>query len=300
MDIVFYASIGITITCVLAFFLVPLLTKPSVEEARLLEWVKTGRPTAPRLRTRERLQSTLSTSIQKAKGTVGLQQDSSTIARLASAGFRDPDAAELYFGARILLPLLGVVAVSFITSNIMGSIMIGGGVGYIGPDMWLRMMVKRRRERIRRGFPDAVDLLSICMDAGLGLDQALLRVGTELTIAHPDISEEIIQLNMEQRAGKPRIEAWQSMSDRTEISDVKAFTSMLIQTDRFGTPILAALGRLSTDMRLKRRQRAEEAAAKAKIKILFPLAVFIFPCIFIVLLAPALISIAKTLGSLGK
>lgn len=300
MELIFYVSIAATVACVIGFFLVPVLTKPSAEEARLLEWVNTGRPEAPRLRVRERLQSTLSSSIQKAKGTVGIQQDNSTIARLAIAGFRAPDAAELYFGGRILCPLVCVVVVTFLTSNILGALTMGGGVGYVLPDMWLRAMVKRRRERIRKGFPDAVDLLAICMDAGLGLDQALLRVGAELAIAQPDISQELAQLNMEQRAGKPRLEAWQSMSDRTEISDVAAFTSMLIQTDRFGTPILSALGRLSSDMRLKRRQKAEEAAAKAKIKILFPLALFIFPCIFIVLLAPALISIAKTLGSLGK
>lgn len=297
---VFYASIAATVACLVAFFLIPLLVKPSAEEARLLEWVKIGRPAAPKMRARDLIQSTLSSSIQKAKGSIGIQDDTSTSKRLASAGFRASDAAELYFGSRILLPLMGIIGVSFLTSNIMGALFIGGGIGYILPDMWLRNMIKRRRERIRKGFPDAVDLLAICMDAGLGLDQALMRVGVELELAQPDISQEIAQLNMEQRAGKPRIEAWQSLSDRTEINDVKAFTSMLIQTDRFGTPILAALGRLSTDMRLKRRQLAEEAAAKAKIKILFPLALFIFPCIFIVLLAPALLSIAKTLASLGK
>ena len=300
MEWIFYASILVTVACVVSFFLIPVMTKPSVEEARLLEWVKIGRPAAPRVRARDRIQSTLSASIQKAKGTVGIQDDTTTSKRLASAGYRAADAAELYFGSRILCPLAGIILVSFVTSNIMGALFIGGGIGYVLPDMWLRTMIKRRRERIRKGFPDAVDLLAICMDAGLGLDQALQRVGVELEIAQPDISQEIAQLNLEQRAGKPRIEAWQSMADRTEITDVKAFTSMLIQTDRFGTPILLALGRLSSDMRLKRRQRAEEAAAKAKVKILFPLALFIFPCIFIVLLAPALLSIAKTLSSLGK
>jgi tight adherence protein C len=300
MQWMFYGSIAFTLTCVLAFILVPILTKPSAEETRLLQWVKAGRNEAPRPKARERIQSKLSSSIQKAKGTVGIEEDTGTRARLASAGFRGADAAELYFGTRILCPLIGIIAVTFVTSNLMGSLMIGGGIGYIGPDMWLRNMVKRRKERIRKGFPDMVDLLTICMDAGLGLDQALLRVGSELSQVQPDISQEITQLNMEQRAGKPRIEAWRSMSDRTQINEVSAFTSMLIQTDRFGTPILAALSRLSNDMRLKRRQRAEEAAAKAKIKILFPLALFIFPCIFIVLLAPAIISIGSTLGDLGK
>jgi len=132
------------------------------------------------------------------------------------------------------------------------------------------------------------------------LDQALLRIGDELAVSHPDISEEFIQVNLEQRAGRPRLEAWKNLADRSEIEEFTSFVSMLTQTDRFGTPIIRALSRFSEDIRMKRRQRAEEQAAKTKIKIIFPLVLCIFPCIFIVLLAPALLNIATGLGGLGQ
>jgi tight adherence protein C len=142
--------------------------------------------------------------------------------------------------------------------------------------------------------------LVICIDAGLGLDQALLRIGQELEASHPDIHEELLQVNREQRAGRPRIEAWQNLADRTEIEEFAGFVAMLTQTDRFGTPIIHALSRFSEEIRTKRRQRAEEAAAKTKIKIIFPLVLCIFPCIFIVLLAPAVLSIMDGFRSMGS
>jgi tight adherence protein C len=238
--------------------------------------------------------------VKRLKKIVGIADDDLLKARLASAGIRGKGSADVYSAARFMSPLAGILAASFTSTNTLGWILVGSGLGYLAPDFWLRSRIKRRRERIRKGMPDAVDLLVICMDAGLGLDQALLRVGQELDISHPDICHEFMQLNLEQRAGKLRIEAWQSMAARTKVEDIAAFVNMLVQTDRFGTPILGALNRLASDIRLKRRQHAEEMAAKTKIKILFPLVLFIFPCIFIVLLAPALLSIAKTLGTLSK
>jgi len=172
-------------------------------------------------------------------------------------------------------------------------------VGYLLPDMWLTRMIKRRSARIRKSIPDAVDLLAICVEAGLGMDQALLRVGDEIALSHPDINEEFTQVNLEQRAGTQRLEAWQNLALRTQMDEFKSFVSMLTQSDRFGTPILKALNRFSEDLRTKRRQAAEEAAAKTKIKIIFPLVLFIFPCIFIVLLAPAIMSIATGLKGMG-
>jgi tight adherence protein C len=140
----------------------------------------------------------------------------------------------------------------------------------------------------------------ICVGAGLGLDQALLRISHELMMSYPDIAEEFTQVNLEQRAGRPRLEAWKSLAERSQIEEFTSFVSMLTQTDRFGTPIISALSRFSSDIRIKRRQRAEEAAAKTKIKIIFPLVLFIFPCIFIVLLAPALLSIESGMQGIGK
>ena len=172
--------------------------------------------------------------------------------------------------------------------------------GFIAPNMVLTRLIKRRREKIRRSIPDAIDLLVICVDAGLGIDQALLRVGQELGISHPQITEELLQINREQRAGKPRIQAWTDMAGRSELADIDAFASMLLQTERFGTPIARALSVFADNIRLKRRQLAEEMAAKTTVKIIFPLVLFIFPSMFIVLLGPAALTIVRGMSSMGK
>jgi tight adherence protein C len=133
----------------------------------------------------------------------------------------------------------------------------------------------------------------------LGLDQALLRVAQELELSHPEITAELLQINREQRAGKPRIEAWQDLTKRVEVPDLIAFVNMLIQTERFGTPIAKALSNFADGLRLKRRQAAEEMAAKTTVKIIFPLVLFIFPSLFIVLLGPAALTISRGMGSLS-
>jgi len=300
MELIYYAGIALTSFCIMALILTPILMRPSRVETRLLGMVHNEALDERRPGGKERLEERILSVAKRLKTMVGLSEDAVLRARLASAGISSSEGADMYSAARFISPLAGVLVASFLPVTTLTSILLGGGLGYLAPDMWLRAKIKRRRERLRKGVPDMVDLLVICMDAGLGLDQALLRVGQELGFTHPDINQEIIQLTLEQRAGKPRMEAWQSMADRTQIEDIASFVNMLVQTDRFGTPILAALNRLSNDIRLKRRQHAEEMAAKTKIKILFPLVLFIFPCIFIVLLAPALLSIANTLGSLSK
>ena len=172
---------------------------------------------------------------------------------------------------------------------------------YLGPDLWLKARTKRRREQIRLGLPDALDLMVVCVDAGLGLDQALLRTGQELGTSHPAIAEEFMLINLEQRAGKPRINAWRDMADRTQLETVKGFATMLAQSDRFGTPISRALGTFADDLRKKRSQQAQELAAKTTVKLMFPLVLFIFPSMFIVLLGPAALTISRNLGVLtGK
>ena len=173
------------------------------------------------------------------------------------------------------------------------------GVGYLAPDFWLSARIKQRREEIRLGLPDALDLMVVCMDAGLGLDQALLRTGQELSGSHPVLAEELMQINLEQRAGKPRVNAWRDMADRTQLETVKGFASMLAQSDRFGTPVSKALSTFADRLRTHRSQLAEEMAAKSTIKLMFPLVLFIFPSMFIVLLGPAALTISRSLGTLG-
>ena len=171
---------------------------------------------------------------------------------------------------------------------------IGVGLGFFAPEFWLNWAIKKRREKIRLSLPDGLDFLAICLEAGLGLDQGIVRLGQELHVSHPDLSNELLQINFEQRAGVPRITAWKTFSDRVDIESVRSFVAMLIQTDRFGTPLSKSLSAFSDALRVARRQKAEEAAAKTTIKLLFPLALFIAPAMGIVLLGPAFISIVKS------
>jgi tight adherence protein C len=231
---------------------------------------------------------------------LGLAENPVLKAKLAAAGIKGTAATDIFFASQFLVPAAGAVAGTLIGTNTLSYVLGLGALGYMAPNMWLNWKTSRRRNRIRRSIPDSLDLMVICVDAGLGLDQALLRVGSELGVSYPDIQEEFIQVNREQRAGRPRLEAWQNLADRTQIEEFTAFVSMLSQTDRFGTPIIRALSRLSEEIRSKRKQRAEEAAAKTKIKIIFPLVLCIFPCIFIVLLAPAILSIMSGMQSMGQ
>jgi tight adherence protein C len=226
---------------------------------------------------------------------LGFSQDEKLRQKLVAAGLRESSAVETYFGIRLLGPVLAILAGTFIRENTFFWIIALMAAAYLAPDIWVNYCARLRREHIRLGLPDALDLMVVCVDAGIGIDQALLRSGQELALSHPEISEEFIQINFEQRAGKPRIEAWQSMADRTRVETVKSFVHMLAQTDRFGTPLVRALRVFSDSVRQKRRQQAEELAAKTTVKLIFPLVLFIFPSIFIVLLGPAIILIARNM-----
>lgn len=217
--------------------------------------------------------------------------------RLTLAGFRNPEHVEIYTVAKILLPVLGVIVATYFGNLIIGS-MVGIVVGFFGPDMWLGYLITRRQDSIRRALPDALDLLVICMEAGLGIDQAMVRVGEEVKVTSPALSEEIQIINREQRAGKPRLEAWRSMAERVDVDFVRQFVAMLAQTERFGTPIATALGQFADSLRQRRAQAAEELAAKAAVKLLFPLVLFIFPSIFVVTLGPTVINLHKMMQHL--
>jgi tight adherence protein C len=161
--------------------------------------------------------------------------------------------------------------------------------------MVLARMAKRRSHRIRLSLADALDLLVVSVEAGLGLDQALTRVGHELAFAYPDLSDELKLVNLELRAGKPRPEALRNLADRTGVDDLSALVTMLIQTDKFGTSVAHSLRVYSETLRTKRRQRAEEAAAKTGVKMVFPLVFCIFPAIWVVTIGPAAIKFVTVL-----
>jgi tight adherence protein C len=297
MNLIFQIALTLTVFLVVALLLAPVILQPSPAARRILEMVQSTRADQRKIGTRERLQESILSAAKGLRGKIGLAENEKLRQRLLSAGLRTSRSSNIYFASRIVGPLLGIAAGSFIHQNTIFWALSLAAVFYLIPDMWLGRQVKKRRDKIRRSLPDALDLLVICVGAGLGLDQAMLRVGQELVISHPEINQEFLQINLEQLAGKPRLEAWKSAASRTEVEEFSLFVTMLTQADRFGTPIIRALSRFSDEIRLKRRQRAEEKAAKTKIKILFPLVLFIFPCIFIVLLAPAILSIAKNLKS---
>jgi tight adherence protein C len=231
---------------------------------------------------------------------LGLSEPADLMERLARAGYKGRYPADVYNAARILGPLIAFCIAVFMPDERYFCMIALPAAGFIAPSMILTRLIKRRREKIRLSIPDTIDLLVICVDAGLGMDQALLRVSQELGITHPQITEELLQINREQRAGKLRVQAWADMAARSQLPDIDAFASMLLQTERFGTPISKALSIFADTIRQKRRQAAEQMAAKTTVKIIFPLVLFIFPSIFIVLLGPAALAITRSMATMGK
>jgi tight adherence protein C len=217
--------------------------------------------------------------------------------RLVQAGYRRDEAITVFFGIRVVFALL--LFTLFATSIVMKPnlmLALGGlGIGYILPGMVLARMAKRRAHRIRLSLADALDLMVVSVEAGLGLDQALQRVGAELAFAYPDLSDELKLVNLELRAGKARPEALRNLADRTGVDDLSSLVTMLIQTDKFGTSVAQSLRVFSETLRTKRRQRAEEAAAKTGVKMVFPLVFCIFPAIWVVTIGPAAIKFMTVL-----
>jgi tight adherence protein C len=217
--------------------------------------------------------------------------------RLVQAGYRRDEAMTIFFGIRIALALgLFLLFSSSIVVQANMALALGAlGFGYIAPGMVLARLAKRRAKRIQLSLADALDLMVVSVEAGLGLDQALQRVGAELAFAHPDLSDELRLVNLELRAGKGRPEALRNLADRTGVEDLNGLVTMLIQTDKFGTSVAQSLRVYSETLRTKRRQRAEEAAAKTGVKMVFPLVCCIFPAVWVVTIGPAAIKFIKVL-----
>ncbi|HMK23546.1 MAG TPA: type II secretion system F family protein [Terriglobales bacterium] len=217
---------------------------------------------------------------------------------LVQAGYRESRHLTIYQGIRVLFAAIGFVSVLLIGGLKSPPLLVGlTGLGFFIPRFFLKRMINDRQSRIRVGMPDALDLTVICVEAGLSLDQAMMRVGEDLRHAHPDLSDEFYLMNLELRAGKPRAEALRNLYNRTGVDDIKALVTTLVQTDRFGTSIAQALRVHSDSLRTERRQRAEEQAAKTTIKMVPPLVVFVLPSIIIVTLGPAIIQLYRTLIS---
>lgn len=213
---------------------------------------------------------------------------------LIHAGYRKPAAPAIFVGFRALVAvILGTIA--FLTVSVLrldfalSMLVVTSGilVGWMAPIFYLRQKVRTRKKEIRRALPDALDLMVVCVEAGLGLNQALVRVGDEMERVSQEVADEFTLVSLEIRAGTPREDALRHLGDRTGTSDVRALVSMLIQTDRFGTSIADALRVHAEELRSKRQQEAEEQAAKITVKMLIPMVIFVVPAIFVVILGPA-------------
>lgn len=217
--------------------------------------------------------------------------------RLIRAGYRKESAIRFLYGAKVLVPVMLCTAL-LLTG--LGSLspffiyIVALGVGYLAPDFWLGRAITKRQSRIRLGLPDVLDLLIICVEAGLGLDQAVARTVQELSRSQPAISDELGIVVLEQRAGQSRADAWKHMAERTDVDTIRNLVTMLIQSEQFGTSIAKTLRTHSDTLRTQRIQQVEELAAKTTVKLIFPLVLFIFPCLFLVMVGPAGILISES------
>ena len=225
--------------------------------------------------------------------------------QLMQAGFRSPGAAVTYRAIQVCtlagLPALVALGCALMARPLQSAvlyILFAFVIGFFLPRYALRRMIRSRQQLVRWGLADALDLMVISIEAGLGLNAAMMKVSSELKDVHPDISDEFELANLEIRVGRDRDEALRNLADRTGVDDLRSLVAMLIQTDKFGTSIAKAIRAFSDSLRTKRRQRAEQAAQKAAVKLLFPLACFLFPTLFIAILGPAALQLMDTLGKM--
>jgi tight adherence protein C len=246
-------------------------------------------------RQKERVRDTLA-NVGKMLPAPNTDKATRTQLLMIRAGYRSPEALLAMRGVKLVFPIAALAGIYFsglYRINAFFIPVVAFALGYLLPDMWLTWRVSVRQHQLRRGLPDALDLLVICVEAGLGLDQALLKVSQDMRITHPQLSEELQFVNLEMRIGKTRIDALRELARRTGLDDIKALTAMLIQTERFGTSIAQSLRVYSDDMRIKRRQRAEEMSAKTSVKMVPPLVFFIFPALMVVILGPAVLTLIQ-------
>ena len=222
--------------------------------------------------------------------------------RLARAGYTSITAVLIYTTATIVTPIVvALAAVSFIgisTGWVLA--LVGAAIGYLLPGLVLGRLTERRKREIRDGLPDALDLFIVCVEAGSSLDQSIVKASDELGLTYPSLAYELRLITTEIRAGKPRLEAFKNFAARTLVDDVQSLVALLVQTDRFGTSIAQALRIHAETSRVKRRQNAEERAGKIGVKLVFPLVLFLFPALYIVILGPAVISFVRVFSQVGK
>jgi tight adherence protein C len=221
--------------------------------------------------------------------------------RLARAGYTSMTAIVIYSLATVVTPIVfALAAVSFLGLG-QGWVLalVGAAIGYLLPSLVLGRLTERRKREIREGLPDALDLFIVCVEAGCGLDQAIVKASDELGLTYPSLAYELRLITTEIRAGKSRMEAFKNFAARTLVDDVQSLVALLVQTDKFGTSIAQALRTHAETSRVKRRQAAEERAGKIGVKLVFPLVLFLFPALYIVILGPAVISFVRVFGEVS-
>lgn len=223
--------------------------------------------------------------------------------RMILAGFRGESAVKVFYGCKVLVPLLlCVVALVTGLASMMSPFFVYAtalGVGFLIPDFWLGKRITKRQKKMERGLPDVLDLLVICIEAGLSLDQATARTAEELAKAHPELCDELGMVVLEQRAGRPRADAWKNLADRTGVESIRNLVAMLVQSEQLGTSIAKSMRVHSDSLRTQRVQQVEEQAAKTSVKLVFPLVFFIFPALFLVTLGPAVIIMIESFQKLN-
>jgi tight adherence protein C len=306
MLILVLVLVAVSAACVVLFLVEIVPNRQGAISRRLaeLESMRDGTPEVLRRRRRQEQAEKLAGVIEALgqRMEAGYKDVSGLRLRLIQAGYPSARAVPLYLGSRIFLPaslgvgaLLTLPALGFDVVTFALIIIWAAAFGYIAPSFHVSSRRKRRMKEMQKALPDALDMLVVCVEAGLGLNQAIVRVSEEIERISMVLSEQLSLVNLEIRAGTARDEALRNLGDRTGLDDIKSLTAMLIQTDRFGTSIAQALRVQADTLRTKRRQRAEEAAAKTTIKLVFPLVLFIFPAMFVVILGPALIQIIQAL-----
>ncbi len=222
--------------------------------------------------------------------------------RLVKAGVKNPKALQIFYGSKVLFGVLMPVLMSLAVaksaadpSNKVMAVLAAAAMGFFGPNEYLRIRAKRRQKNVRRGLPNALDLLVVCVESGLGLDQALVQVAKDLEEAHPEITEEFTMVNLELKAGVRRIEALRNLAERSNVDDLKKLVAVLIQADRFGTGVAQSLRQHADYMRVQARQIAEEKAAKLGVKLVFPIFFCILPSLFVVTVGPMVVKIMRDL-----
>jgi tight adherence protein C len=229
------------------------------------------------------------------------QEVSIVMQRMTRAGYRNEHAVKVFYGSKVVCPLLLCAVVGLTGVANMGPFfvyLVALGGGFLAPDFWLGKKIAARQRKITRGLPDVLDLLVICMEAGLSLDQATARSAVELEKSQPELCDELGVVVLEQRAGRARSEAWKHMADRTGVESLKNLVSMLVQTEQFGTSVAKMLRVHADTLRTQRVQMIEELAAKTSVKLVFPLVLFIFPALFLVTLGPAAIVMMDSFSTL--